>query len=140
MPVNREFIDTNILVYAYDNDAGIKNRQAKQLLKRLWLTGTGCISVQVLQEFHNVITRRISIPLSKSQSASLIRSYAAWHVHSPTVADVAKAIELQDRYQTSFWDALILHSATQMNCTTVWSEDLNNGQFYGIVQVHNPFD
>ena len=139
MSVANQFVDTNIVVYAHDKSAGRKHEQAKTLLRRLWEEHAGCLSIQVLQEFHNVITRRVSSPLSLQQSLILVRIYSSWQVHSPQVVDVETAIELQRRYQISFWDALVLQSASQLACEVLWSEDLSDGQVYGQVQVKKPF-
>jgi predicted nucleic acid-binding protein len=57
MSASRAFVDTNVLVYAHDPSAREKHQQAKALLKALWGSGAGCLSVQVLQEFYTTITR-----------------------------------------------------------------------------------
>jgi predicted nucleic acid-binding protein len=64
---------------------------------------------------------------------------SSWRVHIAEVQDVLDAIEIQKRYQISFWDAMIVRSAAQLNCEIIWSEDLNPGQMYEGVQVVNPF-
>lgn len=69
----------------------------------------------------------------------IITDLSTWQIHSPTSADVLQAIQLQERYQLSFWDAMIITSAVRMGCQTVWSEDLNSGQTYDRVTVINPF-
>lgn len=135
----RQFIDTNVLIYAHDLSAGAKHNRARELLAEMWEARTGCLSVQVLQEFYVNVTRRIAKPLSPDQAAQIIADLAEWDVHRPSVNDVLEAIRLQTRHQISFWDAMILVSAQQLGCRTVWSEDLNAGQIYGETTVHNPF-
>ncbi|HID54613.1 MAG TPA: PIN domain-containing protein [Anaerolineae bacterium] len=135
----RQFLDTNILVYAHDSSAGEKRAIAKRLVRAMWQSRTGCISVQVLQEFLVTVTRKTANPLSVDEAAFIISRLGQWQVHSPAAEDVVNAIQVQKRYQLSFWDALIIHSARQLNCAVVWSEDINDGQFYGSVQVRNPF-
>lgn len=134
-----QFVDTNILVYAHDRHHAEKQQQAQGLLKELWQTGLGCVSLQVLQEFYVIVTRKIREPLSPDSAAQIIKSLKMWQVHQPNVEDVLGAIALQKRYGTSFWDALILRSASQLECATIWSEDLNPGQVYESVRVQNPF-
>lgn len=134
-----QFIDTNILVYAHDVSAGTKHEQAKTLLQSLWTSRMGCLSIQVLQEFFVTITRKVPKPLPALHASQIIADLSVWRVHSPTAEDVIQAIDLQTRYQTSFWDSMILLSARQLNCKTVWSEDLSAGQSYYSVQVRNPF-
>lgn len=134
-----QFVDTNILVYAHDRHHAEKQQQAQGLLKELWQTGLGCVSLQVLQEFYVIVTRKIREPLSPDSAAQIIKSLKMWQVHQPNVENVLGAIALQKRYGTSFWDALILRSASQLECATIWSEDLNPGQVYESVRVQNPF-
>ncbi len=136
----RQFVDTNVLIYAHDRSAGEKHAQAVSLLKRLWQDRAGCLSIQVLQEFYVNVTRKVAQPLAPEAAAQIIADLAVWEVHSPNVSDVVSAIQLQTRYQLSFWDAMILTSAQQLDCETVWSEDLNAGQEYGNAVVRNPFE
>jgi predicted nucleic acid-binding protein len=79
---SREFVDANILVYAFDASAEAKQAAAQQLLERLWLDGTGCLSVQVLQEFFVTVTRQVSQPLSVDEAANRIGELATWEVFS----------------------------------------------------------
>ncbi len=136
---SRQFIDTNIIVYAYDQTADYKHNLAKKLIDNLWRSNQGCLSIQVLQEFHNVVTRKIASPLSLAISSQTIDDFSVWHVHVPEVTDVINAIKIQDLYQISFWDALIIQSANYLGCEIIWSEDLNHDQKYGNCKVQNPF-
>jgi len=136
---SREFVDTNVLVYAFDSSAGSKQTAAKTLLERVWQTGTGCLSVQVLQEFFVTVTRRVARPLSVNEAADRIREFAAWRVFSPTVDDVLAAIDLQKQARLSFWDAMVVRAASESGCDTLWTEDLNDGQAIRGVHVRNPF-
>ncbi len=135
-----QFVDTNVLVYAHDTSAGKKYTQAALLLRNLWRNRTGCVSIQVLQEFYVTATRKVKKPLSPETAEQIIVDLSAWRIHSPTADDVVDAIRLQTRHRLSFWDAMILTSARQLGCTTVWSEDLNAGQLYNDVLVLNPFE
>ena len=141
--LERQFLDTNILVYAYDLSAGIRHDRARALLKELWTHRNGCLSVQVLQEFHVTITHKVPYPISSQESSQVIRDLSTWRLHAPDAEDVLAAIELQERFQTSFWDAMIIYSATQLDCPIVWSEDLQSGQRFtsrrGATQIRNPF-
>lgn len=135
-----QFVDSNILVYAYDLAQGEKHEQAKALLLSLWESGLGCVSIQVLQEFFVSITRKSDFPLASEEAAEVIGDFSDWIVHRPGVKDILSAIELHQRHQISFWDAMILQSARQSNCSILWSEDLSSGQTYGgKVKVVSPF-
>lgn len=134
-----QFVDSNILVYAYDLAQGEKHDRAKELLLSLWESELGCVSIQVLQEFYVNVTRKSAIPLPADQAAQLIRDFSDWVVHRPGVKDVLSAIELHLRHGISFWDAMIVQSARQSGCELLWSEDLSPDQDYDGVKVINPF-
>jgi predicted nucleic acid-binding protein len=136
---NRQFVDTNILVYAHDRSAGDKHVRARDLLRGLWQSGEGCLSIQVLQEFYVNVTQKVPNPLTPAVASRLVADLGVWRVHRPGVEDILDAIRLQQRYQLSFWDAMIVASAIRLHCQSIWSEDLNPGQDYGGVRVLNPF-
>ncbi len=139
MSGNRQFVDTNVLVYAHDVTAGDKHSRARALIEELWDTREGCLSVQVLQEFFVITTRKIPKPLDAQAATRIIEDLAHWHLHAPTAGDVLAAIDIHQRTGASFWDAMILRSANELGCQTLQSEDLNPGQHYEGVQVRNPF-
>jgi predicted nucleic acid-binding protein len=133
------FVDTNILVYAYDHTAGIKNTTAVELVKRLWEMETGCISIQILQEFCVITSRKITKPLGSDLIKEIISDLANWRLHTPEVTDLLRAIDIQQKNKISFWDAMVVQSALKLGCSTLLSEDLNDGQSYEGMQVVNPF-
>ena len=135
----RQFIDTNILVYAHDCSAGNKREIARDLLENLWEEKNGCLSIQVLQEFYVIVTRKIKQPVNPQQAAKVIKNYNQWPLHSPNVEDLLEAINIQKQAPISFWDALIIRSAQRLGCTCLWTEDLNNGQDYVGILVKSPF-
>lgn len=137
--INREFIDTNILVYAYNVSAPAKQTKAKTLLTGLWNSRKGCLSLQVLQEFYTVVTRKTPSSLPPDTAALIISDYGNWPCHTPDVNDLLEAIRIQQRYDLSFWDALIIWSAVKLGCKIIWSEDFNHGQIYEGINVLNPF-
>jgi len=136
---SRQFVDTNVLVYAHDLTAGAKHDRARALIEELWDTRQGCLSIQVLQEFFVTTTRKIPRPLDATDAARIIEELAHWHVHAPAAADVLAAIDVHRHARVSFWDAMILRSAKELGCNIVHSEDLNSGQEYEGVEVRNPF-
>src|SRR5262245_48498046 len=118
----REFVDANILVYAYDASAGRKKTTAEELLAHLWEAGTGCLSVQVLQEFFVTVTTKVAEPLSVDEAADRLRELSAWTVFAPATNDVLRAIELQKQTKLNFWDAMIVHAAVELGCDVLWTE------------------
>jgi predicted nucleic acid-binding protein len=132
------FVDTNILVYAHDRKAGVKHDRAREVLERLWASGQGVLSTQVLQELCINLRRKVTPPLPIDAIRGLIHDYLSWEIVVNTPASVLEALDLEVRYQTSFWDALILQAAESSGAAVLYSEDLNAGQKYGPVQVINP--
>lgn len=133
------FLDTNILVYAYDRSAGQKHELAAQLMEACWENENGCLSIQVLQEFFVTVTRKIAKPLDYQTARQIVADLAQWRLHAPNASDLLQAIDLQQSHQLGFWDAQVIQSATSLGCKQVLSEDLNHGQMFGEVQVINPF-
>ena len=134
----RSFVDTNVLVYAHDLGAGVKHERARGLVRTLWEQRTGVISTQVLQELYVNLRRKASRPVSHAEARRLIDDYLTWEVIVNDGTAVLDAIDLEHRHRLSFWDALIVRAATVAGVTTMYSDDLSNGQVYGEVQVVNP--
>lgn len=139
MTADRTFVDTNVLVYAYDRDAGDKRSTARAELAELWEARRGAFSTQVLQEFYVNATRKLPKPVARSDARAVVDVYESWEPYRPTTADIVAASELEDEHQLSFWDALIVISAERSECTVLLSEDLQDGRRFGGVTVVNPF-
>ena len=135
----RAFVDSNILIYAYDTAAGLRHAQAADKLRDLWRTRAGCLSTQVLQEFYVTITRKIPTPASAPVAREAVRRYAAWVRHPLTPDTVLRASEMSEVWQVSFWDGLILAAAEQDEATELLTEDLNHGQVIAGIRIVNPF-
>lgn len=136
MPVEF-FLDTNILLYAYDNDAGEKRLKASALVSEaLKHPRRFAVSVQVLQEFFVNFTRKGQ---SDETAATLIDDFSAWKTIANTHELFLAGLQARARWQLSLWDAMIVAAATQAQTPILYSEDLNHGQHYGSVQVMNPF-
>jgi predicted nucleic acid-binding protein len=136
---DRRFVDTNILVYAHDRSTGVKHQRARALIEELWNSGGGVLSTQVLQELCINLRRKAGNPLPMDEVRQLIREYSTWEVITNTPESVLKALEIETRFKTSFWDALILQAAEEAGTSILYSEDLAAGQHYGAIQVVNPF-
>jgi predicted nucleic acid-binding protein len=132
------FVDTNILLYAHDADAGSKRLRAVDALTRLWDAGTGSLSIQVLQEFYVNVTRKLATPVAVSTAREVVSTYRPW-IRDPTTADtVLRATHIAEMARISFWDALIVASAEQAGAECLFSEDLNADQVIAGVRVVNP--
>lgn len=135
----KTFVDTNVLLYAHDLDAGRKHEVACAQLAELWSRRSGVLSAQVLQEFYVNVTRKLARPISRKAAREIVRTYSHWFSASIRPEDVARASEVEERYGLSFWDALIVVSAKLAGATRILSEDLNDGQRIDGVVIENPF-
>lgn len=134
-----EFVDANVLVYAFDASAKMKHTAAQQLLERLWDSGTGCVSVQILQEFFVTVTRKVTAPVPVDDATDRVRELTAWKVFAPTANDVISAVLLHKNVKVSFWDAMVVHAAAELGCHVLWTEDLADLEEIRGVQIRNPF-
>ena len=133
----RVFLDTNVLVYADDLDAGDKRDRARELLRTALTGGTGVISTQVLQEFFSVTTRKLGVdPAVARRKVELL---AAMDVVRVDVDLILGAIDLHRLHALSFWDALVVRSAVAAGCGRLLSEDMQDGQVFDGVRIENPF-
>lgn len=134
-----QFVDTNVLLYAYDGSAGNRHDKALDLVSALGRNREGALSVQVLQEFYVNAVRKIARPLAPDVARDRLQALGLWTVHAPTAEDVVAAVEISESASLSFWDAMIVRSAASLGCATLWSEDLDAGQLIEGVTIRNPF-
>jgi len=131
------FLDTNVLVYAFDRGDPVKNKRADELLKGFWdHQKPVAISIQVLQEFYTTMLRKGGGP---KYFREVVESFMRWAVVENTRTLLRNAFKVQLVYGTSFYDANIVAAAQQSGAKELWTEDLNDGQDYGGVRVVNPF-
>jgi len=136
MSAEHIFVDTNILVYAHDHQAGEKYRIARDRVAWLWSRPLPpAISIQVLQEFYVNLIRK---GVSDSEAKEAVSDYLSWDVMGNDGNLLLAGIDLRERWQISFWDGLILAAAKRAGARVLWSEDLSIGQDYGGLIVVNP--
>ena len=136
---DRYFVDTNVLMYAHDSAAGEKHQRAKTLVEELWETRAGVVSTQVLQELAVNLRRKTKKPLDAKATRDVVSDYLTWQVVVNGGYAILEALDLEAKYQISFWDALIVQAAHVSSAEVLYSEDLSEGQAYGAVRVVNPF-
>jgi predicted nucleic acid-binding protein len=136
---DKYFVDTNILIYAHDRSAGTKHDRARKLIEHLWNTGEGVLSMQVLQELCINLRRKTGRKILSDEIRRIIQDYLSWEIVIDSPESTLHALEIEERYKTSFWDALLLQAAESSGATVLYSEDLAVGQEYGGIQVVNPF-
>ena len=133
------FVDTGILVAAFDRLERDKHETAARLLASLWQSRTGVVSTQVLEEFHTLILRSKGLGVSLKSSQEIIEAFSYWQVFTPKPNDLLQAISLQEKYLLSFYDALIIQSALVCRCGLIYSEQLMHGLKAEGTRIVNPF-
>jgi predicted nucleic acid-binding protein len=139
MSDDRVFLDSNVLVYAYDASAGAKWETARSLVADLWASGSGVLSTQVLQEFYVNVTKKIPKPLSRAVAKTVISDLLKWDVVINDGSTVLEAIDLQEKRRISFWDSMIIQAAIRGRAKWLFSEDLSDGEVFDGVEIRNPF-
>ncbi len=134
----RVFVDTNILFYAIDADAGGKHDRAKEVIERIWLARTGCLSTQVLSEW--IVNLRKKLDLEWRRVKSIVQPYLTWQVVAIDPQDPLEAIRIAHKHGISYWDGLIVQAARQAHAGFLLTEDLNSGQKIEGVEVVNPLE
>ena len=131
------FLDTNILLYAYDLDAVSKRERALELVEDGWnRLGETAISVQVLQELHVNLERR---GVTREKIHQIVRDYSSWPVVENTLSLMQAGLAEQARWQLSLWDSMILAAARVSGASELITEDFSHGQDYGGIKAINPF-
>lgn len=133
---NKVFFDSNIFVYSIDEH----DAQKREIAKNLLIKHKDCavISTQNLQEFYNASTKKLGIDKSKMKK-TLEKLSKAFTVQQITPSIIFKAIDIQIKNTLSFYDSLILSTASKNGCVVCYSEDMNAGQVIEGVKVINPF-
>jgi predicted nucleic acid-binding protein len=134
----KTFIDTNVLVYAHDADAGDRHTAAKALLAKLWDNRAGSLSTQVLQEFYAVVTRKFKPPMPRAKARAIVAAYGEWCDVATEPQLIVAASRLEEEHTLSFWDALIVQAAIRAGADRLVSEDLQHGRRFGTLTIENP--
>ncbi len=138
--MSASFLDSNILVYLFDERNHHKHGIAANLVNKALRTGNAVISFQVVQETLNVITTKLATPLDSEDTSRFFESVLLplWKVN-PGRTLYRRGLEIRYRYQFSFYDSLIVAAALEVGCGTLFTEDLQHGQEIGRLRIANPF-
>jgi predicted nucleic acid-binding protein len=138
MSAEKAFLDTNVLVYAFDHDEPAKRERAQEVLENA-RSGALALSAQVLGEFYVTVTRKLARPLDAAVAGEALDWLGLLHVVALDAALVGAAVRTSRSSRLSYWDALIVAAAEAAGCGRLLSEDLNDGQTIGSVRIENPF-
>jgi len=136
--IPRAFFDSNVLIYADDNGELKKQKIARSLIEKHFSVGAAVVSVQVLQEYFNIVTKKQKMDASVARVKVELLSKFVAHVTLPE--DVLLATDIYRLHKLSFWDSMIVRSAKQAECKILFSEDMQNGQIIDGLQIVNPFE
>jgi predicted nucleic acid-binding protein len=133
------FVDTNVFVYARDASEPAKRAVAMQWLEELWREHSGRTSTQVLSEYYVTVTGKLPRRLEREIAWGHVRDLLAWEPQEISHDLLRLAREVEQRYATSWWDAMIVAAAQLQDCSILLSEDFQDGMAFGSVAVRNPF-
>jgi predicted nucleic acid-binding protein len=133
------FVDTNVLVYAFEKASSPKKLIARELMADLMAQGRLRLSTQVLQELFVTLTAKGNQRCSNEEGLAALENLKAWPLAVIDYAAIRAAIRLADQARLSFWDALIVTCAARSGAAVLYTEDLNDGQEILGVRVRNPF-
>ena len=133
----KQFIDTNILAYAFDHHDQARRGAAKRVLRNLAASRRGVVSTQILQELYAVLTRKLQIDPAAARRG--VVGASNYEVVTLTSAMVLEAIDCSALDQLTIWDALVVVAASYARCEELLTEDLNAGQVVRGVRIVNPF-
>jgi predicted nucleic acid-binding protein len=135
----KTFVDTNVLVYAHDTDAGPRHATAKALLAELWDSRDGSLSTQVLQEFYAVVTQKFKPPMPRAKARAIVAAYGEWCDVATEPQLIVTSSRLEEEHTLAFRDSLIVQAAIHAGADRLVSEDLQDGRRFGSLTIENPF-
>lgn len=135
--MTRFTLDTNVLVYAADGNAGDRHLWAFDIVDRA-AQSTCVLTLQALAEFFHAVTRKRLVPVTaaRDQVSDWMEIFPVLTADADTVAEAMEAA-LEGRF--GFWDAMLLATAARGGCTVALSEDMSDGTCFGSIVVRNPF-
>lgn len=137
---DRFFLDTNIFVYSFDENAPQKSARASELIRQAVRSRTGIVSYQIVQEFFNVALRRFAHPMTAAEAEQyLTTTFRPLMAVNSSAALYAEALRLRGNHSLSWYDSVVVAAAIEGGAHVLYSEDLQHGQKFGTLRVENPF-
>ncbi len=133
------FVDANVFVYAVNPAEPLKRELALTLVARLWSEQRARTSVQAINEFYAVVTRKLRRQVSPAEAHAQLEDLLEWNPQPIDGPLLLQARSIESRYHLNWWDCLIVAAARAQNCAILYSEDLQHGGRYDGVKVINPF-
>ena len=137
--MRHSFLDTNVLLYLFDNREPDKKAAAQELIEKEVEADRASLSTQVLQEFYVNVTRQLAHPLSPEEAEARVRDFSRLPLVQVDVPLILAAIARSQRMSFSLWDAMIVEAALKAGADRLFTEDLQHGQVIEGMRVENPF-
>jgi predicted nucleic acid-binding protein len=135
----KSFVDSNVLVYLFDQDSPNKKAAAQRILQTEASVGNILLSTQVLQEFYVTVTRKLAQPLKPETALEVVTRFGALPLVIVDMSLILSAIRRSQKDSISFWDSLIIDAALKGGAQRLWSEDLQHGRMVNGMRIENPF-
>jgi predicted nucleic acid-binding protein len=133
------FVDANVFIYSVDSTEPLKQEVARELLDRLWRQQCACTSIQAINEFYAVVTRKLRHVIAQEEAWARVEALLEWNPLPVDAAVLRRASVIELRYNLSWWDSLIVAAARLQHCAVLYSEDLQHGATLDGVKIINPF-
>jgi len=135
----KSFVDSNVVVYLFDQDSPKKKAAAQRILQTEASVGNILLSTQVLQEFYVTVTRKLAKPLKPETALEAVTRFSAFPLVIVDMPLILSAIRRSQTDSISFWDSLVIDAALKGGAQRLWSEDLQHGRMVNGMRIENPF-
>ena len=135
----KSFVDSNVVVYLFDQDSPKKKAAAQRILQTEASVGNILLSTQVLQEFYVTVTRKLAKPLKPETALEAVTRFSAFPLVIVDMTLILSAIRRSQKDSISFWDSLVIDAALKGGAQRLWSEDLQHGRMVNGMRIENPF-
>jgi len=135
------FLDTNVLLYIFDDSAPVKQQCAKNLIETALREGQGCLSYQVIQECLNFLVQKAQKKASVADANLFLTTVLEplCQLYLPNQSLYREALQIKENWKYSFYDSIIIASALKLNCRVLYSEDMHHQQHIEHLTIRNPF-
>ena len=133
------FVDTNVLVQARDSRDPVKHSLAAEWVRLLWNQERGRTSVQVLDEYYDLVTRKLGERVKRDDAWEDVQFYLTWNPQPVDIEVLACAHDIERRHSLPWRDSVVVASAQVQSCVLLLSDTLDDGAEYAGVIVRSPF-
>ncbi|MBI2148587.1 PIN domain-containing protein [Candidatus Woesearchaeota archaeon] len=138
--MTKKLIDTNILIYAYDNSDLKKHNISKQIIKEATEKNEAILSIQNLVEFSRVLSEKAKIPVPYNEVRRIITNLELlFEIIQYNTKTIAEALDISSHYKLHFFDALITATMEENFISEIITENEKDFEKISNIKVINPF-